>query len=461
MEYQSYSLSANPSDLLEAFRGLPGVFLLESSTPHPQRGRYSFLGCDPFAVVSGNDLKSFEKLKKVFYKFSYRPQLTSVHTPFPAGMMGYLSYDLGLKFEKILSRHKDRSNIPGFLFGFYDTIITVDHFKKVILLSSSGLPETNKRLRQKRAVSRLKYFEKIMLGFLFSSSIRKIKPAGSTDALLLKSNFTKSQYCQAVKKALEYIRRGDIYQVNLAQEFLYDLKTKVDTVSLYKILRDLSPSCFGGYFNPGRQGFQIVSSSPELFLHLRKGIVTTRPMKGTRPRGRTALDDRGYRQSLIQSAKEKAELLMITDLERNDLGRACEFGSVKVKRIREIEKYRTVYQATATVTGKLAKGKDGFDLLTACFPGGSVTGCPKIRAMQIIDKLEPSRRGIYTGAMGYMSFSADMAFNVLIRTMLVQENGKKIHFHVGSGIVADSDPELEYNETLLKARAMQESLARM
>lgn len=312
---------------------------------------------------------------------------------FPAGMVGYLSYDFGLQFEHIQSCSKrakvlpagSMAELPGFAFGFYDCVLTIDHFKKKLVVSSTGLPEKNSSLRQKRARVRLQRIEKIL------ADLSSPWPASVEMDYQLKSfqsNFSQAGYCNAVKKALNYIQRGDIYQVNLAQEFTGRFNCSVDAVRLYQILRQLSPSCFGGYLDCGSA--QIVSSSPEMFLRLQKGVVETRPMKGTRPRGQTPDDDRLRRLELQHNAKEKAELLMVTDLERNDLGRVCDFGSLHVKNIREIEKYRTVYQATATVAGVLAKNKNGFDLIRACFPSGSVTGCPKIRAMQIIEELEPS-----------------------------------------------------------------------
>ncbi len=451
IEQRSYNLVIDPADLLEVLRDEPGVFLLESSIQQAERGRYSFIGYDPFGAVKGNDLETFAKLKKEYLRF--HDSSTSKLTPFAAGIMGYLSYDFGLQFENMKSRHKDELSIPGCCFGFYDRIITIDHFKKKIIVTSNGLPQTNIKLRKERAIARLNEFEKILKDVPVAHRARH----GHEMPLRLDSDFNKVQYCRAVEKALDYIRQGDIYQVNLSQAFSGISRNSVNSSALYRTLRNLSPSCFGGYFNGG--AFQIISSSPELFLSMDKGMVETRPMKGTRARGQTPMNDRFHRQDLVQSAKEKAELLMVTDLERNDLGRVCEFGSIKVQRIREIEKYRTVFQATATVKGKLAKGKDGFDLLQASFPGGSVTGCPKIRAMQIIDELEAVRRGIYTGAMGYMSFSGEMAFNILIRTILVR--GQKLSFHVGGGIVADSQPDFEYDETLVKAQAMRESLAKV
>ena len=274
---------------------------------------------------------------------------------------------------------------------------------------------------------------------------------------ILRSQLSKSQYVRMVRQALDYIRRGDIYQANLSQRFSLNtngLTGQIDPCRIYQRLRELSPSHFGGYFNC--RNFQIVSSSPERFLSLRGRSVETRPMKGTRPRADDQRRDQRLRQELRQSRKDQAELLMITDLERNDLGRVCDYGSVKVSCMRTLEEYQTVFQATSTIEGKLRKDKNPFDLLRACFPGGSITGCPKIRAMEIIEELEPGRRGIYTGSMGYISFSGAMDFNILIRTLLVGRG--EITFHVGGGIVADSVPEKEYAETLVKAKAMQECL---
>jgi para-aminobenzoate synthetase component 1 len=203
--------------------------------------------------------------------------------------------------------------------------------------------------------------------------------------------------------------------------------------------------------------FQLLSSSPERFLQLKGRTVITRPMKGTRPRGADRLRDRQLKKELLESAKDKAELLMIIDLERNDLGRVCSYDSIKVRRLRQLESYATVFQTTATIAGRLHKGKDRIDLLRACFPGGSITGCPKIRAMEIIRELEPQPRGVYTGCLGYLSFSGEMDFNILIRTIL--KKGRRLCFGVGGGIVADSVPEEEYRETLVKAKAMAQAIS--
>ncbi len=275
---------------------------------------------------------------------------------------------------------------------------------------------------------------------------------GSRESVQIKSNFTKQEYISKIKKAKEYIRQGDIYQVNLSQRF--QGRVNLSSAEIYRRLRGLSPSYFSAYFDAG--DFQILSSSPERFLKLERDTVVTRPMKGTRPRGRNKSEDIRLKKQLLASGKDKAELMMIIDLERNDLGRVCGYNSISVEPLRELEEYRTVYQTTATVKGKLYKDKNRVDLLSACFPGGSVTGCPKIRAMEIIEELESSRRSIYTGSLGYLSFCGGMDFNILIRTILKKED--KVYFGAGGGIVADSKPEVEYEEALVKARAMIEAV---
>ena len=445
-------------EIAELFADQKHSFLLESSLPDPVRGRYSFIGFDPFMTFSADGTGALDELRRRFLRYgSFSDKPSRPPVPFPSGIMGYISYDWGLELEKIRRRLSRDSPVPDYFFGFYDCVIVVDHLQRKLSVYSSGLPEKNARLRQRRARQRLDKIRRSLEGFLHHRQ-EMVWPGvmpGGRAGLTFRSNFNRRQYAQAVRRALEYIRRGDIYQVNLSQRFTVDCRRwKIEPFILYRLLRDLSPSCFGGYFDAGK--FQIVSSSPELFLRLRGRQVETRPMKGTRARGETPRQDRAQEQQLRRSAKDQAELLMITDLERNDLGRACRYGSVKVKELRSFEKYSTVFQSTSTVTGTLREDRDGFDLLRACYPGGSVTGCPKIRAMQIIEELERSPRGIYTGTMGYVSFSGNMDFNILIRTLMVQ--GSKIHFHAGGGIVTDSTPDGEYEETLVKAAAMKECL---
>jgi para-aminobenzoate synthetase component 1 len=310
-----------------------------------------------------------------------------------------------------------------------------------------GFPEKNYRLAKILSESNFKKINKLLSKIEPAQNYKKIDDSKS-DTLRLDSNFTKEEYLSAIKKAKEYIKQGDIYQVNLSQTF--QAKNSSSGFDIYRRLRKISPSHFSAYLDGG--DFQILSSSPESFLRLEGDKVTTRPMKGTRGRSKNRLEDLKFRKELLKSQKDKAELLMIVDLERNDLGRVCSYDSIKVSALRQVEQYNTVFQTTATVEGRLHKNKDRIDLLRACFPGGSITGCPKIRSMEIIEELEPTRRSIYTGSLGYLSFSGSMAFNILIRTVLKKQD--KLYFGAGGGIVADSKPEEEYSETLVKAKAM-------
>jgi len=477
--YKELDFSADGFGLFELFAEEPRAFFLDSSLQDARQGRYSLIGFDPFDVFMGGGKEVLANLKKKFSVFTSYAQ--EEFTPLSCGMVGYLGYEYGLHQENIELKGKEDLGLPEVMFGFYDCILTIDHWKKKLYVTSSGLPEKDKSLREKRAKTRLEYILKKIEEAKFSlvergselGSPRRAQTKGFLDhsarlggskseplsfdkgeCFELLSNFSQEQYFDAVNKALEYIARGDIYQVNLAQRFRVDCREEVTAKEIYQVLRELSPASFASYLNAG--DFQIISSSPERFLRLQNNVVQTRPMKGTRPRGKDEQEDHALRKEIEQSPKDKAELLMITDLLRNDLGRVCQYGSVRVKEMRAIEEYRTVFQATSTVEGDLRQGKDCFDVLRACFPGGSITGCPKIRAMEIIEELEPVRRGVYTGSLGYINSSGDMDFNILIRTILARQG--ELYFHVGGGIVADSTPEGEYEETLVKASAIQECL---
>jgi len=328
-------------------------------------------------------------------------------------------------------------------FGLYDTVLCVDHKNHQLIISSFSKARIKDVLKQ------------ISSGVIASEA----KQSYYKQRLLLKSNFSKAGYIKAVRQALEHIRRGDIYQINLSHQIklqLPDWCRYTEPAVIYRNLRRSFPSEFGAYFDDGKQ--VVLSASPERFLRLQKGMVQVKPMKGTRPRGQTKGNDKKSKEQLLKSPKEIAELLMVTDLERNDLGRVCDYASVKVLAMRTIETYTAVFQATSTIEGRLRRDCDQFDLLKAAFPSGSVTGCPKIEAMKIIKKLEPVSRGLYTGALGYMSFSGDMDFNVMIRTMYLNQD--QIVFHVGGGIVADSKPPDEWQETWDKAKPLIETLKR-
>ena len=277
-----------------------------------------------------------------------------------------------------------------------------------------------------------------------------MKRAGNSGNL--ESNFTKEAYIKAVKKAKKYITAGDIYQVNLSQRF----KVRLDTepFELHKILRTINPAPFACFLNFG--DVKIISASPERFLKKVGRNVETRPIKGTRPRGETPKKDMKLKEELVKSAKDRAENLMIIDLERNDLGRICDYGSVRVSEFMACEEYSTVFHLVSTVQGKLRSEVDAIDCLTNCFPGGSITGAPKIRSMEIIEELEPVKRSVYTGSIGYISFDGNMDTSIAIRSLIMK--GKNAYFQVGGGIVYDSDPEKEYQETLDKAKALIEAI---
>ncbi len=451
---KTYPYKGDAADIFSLFANVPFSIFLDSSLRNSHQGRYSFIVADPFQVLYGDSPTDFDILKQEF--FHYTRHMGDIPIRFPAGIVGYLCYDFGLQFEGLVPK-ADNYGMPGFLFGFYDSVLAIDQLEQKLHIFSTGLPEKNSYRREKRAKERLQQFEKKLQRF----SLPKASPNNISEARFSKNyqwedHFPYSHYVKAVQKALKYISEGEIYQVNLAREFsmegpLWDAPLAWET---YRNLRKISPSCFSSFLNGG--DFYILSSSPERFLHLDKNCVETRPMKGTRPRGTVAREDLRWREELLNSIKDQAELLMITDLERNDLGRVCRYGSVRVKELRCLEEYTTVYQTISIIEGLLEEGQTCFDLLHAAFPGGSITGCPKIRAMQIIEELEPSARRIYTGSMGYISFNGNMDINILIRTLLAEE--RRISFHVGGGIVADSNPLKEYEETLVKAKGIITSL---
>ena len=422
---QTFHYQGCPFDVFYAFKDRLHLFFLDSSLP---RGgdQFSYIGFDPFTTVKGGDLPG---LKKVFERY----RLARGGLAFPAGAAGYWGYDGAL------------------FFGFYDTIFALDHQNHRLIISSLSRARLKDAIKQCKAAG------------VFSP---KADPPPAENARLpknslhFKSNFTKAAYMKAVRQALEHVRRGDIYQINLSHQIKARLprwRNYAHPAFIYKNLRQAFPSEFGAYFDDGKQ--VILSASPERFLKLHKGLAQVKPMKGTRPRGKTMIQDRHLKEQLLKSPKEIAELLMVTDLERNDLGRVCDYSSVKVRTMRAIETYASVFQATSTIEGRLRKDCDEFDLLRAAFPSGSVTGCPKIEAMKIIKKLEHAPRGLYTGALGYISFSGDMDFNVLIRSMFLKPG--TITLNTGGGIVADSNPGDEWQETLIKARPLLDTLKKV
>ena len=408
------------------------------------------MGCDPVCILKPENHEPFTVLRRILN--DHKIGTTEGLPPFLGGAVGFLGYDLGFTLEKRLKKSvKDDVGLADYFWGFYDVVIALDHYSGQMFILSNGFPETKSFNMLRRAQERSMETEKM---FLEADCLRlnKVYEKGKTGKIEVSSNFSRKGYVAAVAKVKEYIKNGDIYQLNLSQRF--KANTHLSATDIYTNLRSLSPSSFSAYLDCG--DFQIISSSPERFLNLEGNIVHTRPMKGTRPRGSNKNSDRRLKNELLNSAKDKAELLMIVDLERNDLGKVCKYGSVRVRDLRQIEQYNTVFQTTATVEGVLHKDKDRIDLIKACFPGGSITGCPKVRSMEIIEELEPTRRSVYTGCLGYLSFCGNMDLNILIRTIL--KRGNTLYFHTGGGIVADSVPQKEYEETLVKAKAMFEAI---
>jgi len=444
---KSYKLKLSPLDIFEVFKDERSCFFLDSSLNSNYLGRYSFLGIEPFFVLETKNRDPLPRLRQALNR--YKISIPESKLPFLGGVVGYLAYDLGFILEKkIKSSPKPGIDMPDCSFVFYNTIIIIDHFKQLLYIFSVGFPEKSYRLGRALCEFNFKKVYKLLLGAMASKQNDKFKPKEAG----VKSNFTQEEYILAVRHAKDYIKRGDIYQVNLSQQF--SAQTDLTAGQIYKRLRTLNPSSFSAYLDC--RDFQILSSSPESFLRLEGNLVTTRPMKGTRPRSKVKSTDLKFKKELLQSAKDKAELMMIVDLERNDLGRVCSYDSISVGTLRQIEEYKSVFQATATICGRLHKNKDRIDLIRACFPGGSITGCPKIRSMEIIEELEPSRRSVYTGSLGYLSFSGGMDLNILIRSIL--KKGNRLYFSAGGGIVADSDPQAEYQETLVKAKAMMQAI---
>jgi para-aminobenzoate synthetase component 1 len=441
----------------------PHPFWLDSSLPGGKMGRWSFMGSRPFLVFKtfGKDIiteeegaatvvtgNPFEALRNHIGRYTLKRGNSQI--PFLGGAVGFFSYDLGRMVEHLPDQTEDDINVPDIYLGFYHTIIAIDHLENRTYLIASGLPKGGAEAKAKAAhdVAECK-------ARLLGSASKLPDPWQEADikASDIRTHFTPEAYCDAVQAVREYIMAGDIYQANMTQRL--DAPLRMPAYQLYRRLRQANPAPFAAYLDCG-DNLRVLSSSPERYLLLEDDVVETRPIKGTLPRGKTPQEDEENAAKLLASIKDRAELVMIIDLERNDLGRVCAYGTVRVPELIVLEKYATVFHLVSTVRGKLAEGKDAVDLLKASFPGGSITGAPKIRAMEIIEELEPVRRGIYTGSIGYIGFDGRADLNIVIRTFVNKND--HVHLQVGGGIVFDSQPILEYEETLHKAKALLKSL---
>lgn len=459
-EFRGYGIA--PERLFPCLTPKPHEALLLSGGNHPL-SRYSFIGLDPFLVVvaygkrvhldrlpEGKRLTLFADPFEVLRSLlrTYRQASAPECPPFRSGGIGYLSYELGRHIERLPSATVDDLGLPECYFVFYRSILCFDPARSTYTLftlpfaSESGAGSGSNPDRVRAGIERVEGE---------ASPDRKWRR--STLPLSFRAPFSREDYIRSIHRILRYIEEGDVYQVNLSQRF--HTPYNGDPFGLFLRLYEINPAPFFAYLNPGP--FQILSSSPERFLCVRGDMVETRPIKGTLPRGATAEQDRRNGEALLGSEKNRAELAMITDLLRNDLGRVSSYGTVRVEDAARLEAYTNVFHLVSIVTGRLAEGRDLVDLLRATFPGGSITGCPKIRSMEIIDELEPTARSVYTGSIGYLGWDGSMDLNIAIRTLI--HKGRDLYFQVGGGIVYDSDPGAEYDETLHKAASIMEALS--
>jgi para-aminobenzoate synthetase component 1 len=454
-----------PADRLAAVVGSwAAPSILECSPGFGDARRWSLLAAHPRLVFetsgsrwscttdarsreSGDDdpLAAFAALVRRFRLSDPDQEPDPDSPPFQGGLIGFIGYDLAPRLERLPRRSRRDSRMPDIRMALYDTAIAVDTSSGRAQIRAWDMTGEGRLAAERRCQRWSKAIDRML------RKPRHLAP-GSGVVLPPVSTFDRDSYVDSVRRVLEYIAAGDVFQVNLSQRFT--ARGTYDPLDLYLRLRSRSPAPFAALLRWGDMA--VVSASPELFYQTRGDRIVTRPIKGTRPRGQSEEDDARLATELAASAKDRAELTMIVDLERNDLGRVCRYGSVVVKDALRVESFAQVHHLVATVEGRLRPDVGPVDIVRAMFPGGSITGAPKIRAMEIIDELEPNRRGLYTGAIGYLSRGGSSGFNIAIRTILVE--GDRASYQVGGGIVADSDPESEYEETLAKGRALREVL---
>lgn len=431
-------------EIFTIFRDEKDSFILDSAMDKNKLGRYSFISSNPFKTLKykNTDENPLNYLQSELNKYKVK---NKTRLPFVGGAVGYLSYDLGNYMESIPRSAKDDLDVYDLYFGLYNYVIAVDHLEEKTYIATPDLDLNKEReimlaVENKIREANINGVDKICY------EEKEVAPTKLT------SNFTKKGFEDSVEKVRQYIKSGDIYQANLTQRF--NGKTTLSSYELYRDLRRISPAPFGAYLN--FDDFNILSNSPERFIKCIDRKLETRPIKGTRPRGKNKEEDLKLQEELRNSEKDRAELLMIVDLERNDIGRISKIGTVKVPELFVIEPYANVNHLVATVVGELEDDKDAVDAIKATFPGGSITGAPKIRSMEIIDELEPTRRNVYTGSIGYIGFNGDMDLNIAIRTMVKKDDD--VYFQVGGGMTWGSDPSDEYQETLDKAQSIMKAL---
>jgi anthranilate synthase component 1 len=438
----------------------PHAFLLESVEGGEKIARYSFLGCNPYLTISsrgdtvdivraGERMQRKGQLLDVMRKITerYRPVTLPGLPPFVGGAVGYVSYDAVRWIETIPQTGEDDLKLDDAMMMYFSTILAFDHARQqILIISNAFIEEGTPQLEAKyeKAVAEIETLE-----FLLNQPVSIPSFGKATEGIeRIRSNFSKADYLAAVDKAKEHIKAGDIFQAVLSQRFTAEVSC--EPFNIYRALRIVNPSPYMFFLKLGE--YSVIGSSPEMLVRIVNGKAYYRPIAGTRPRGASEDEDALLAEELKADEKEKAEHIMLVDLGRNDLGRVCEFGSVEVLDLMLIEKYSHVMHLVSSLRGDLRKDLDRFDALMACFPAGTVTGAPKVRAMEIIDALEPTRRGVYAGAILYLDFSGNLDSCIAIRTLVVKDG--KAFIQAGGGIVADSVPEKEFQETINKSRAL-------
>lgn len=447
----------------------PGTVVLDSAAQPLPAGklplaRYCIVAQQPFGIlegatagvwwhssdgesrfVAGNPLR----LLQMFLN-RYSLPTTDYPTPLPAGAVGFLNYGLKALIEPCPNRLPSPNRLPLYWFGFYDVMATIDLYRREVILTSTGFPHEG-AAQLRRAQQRLQQLVAQWQSILNTSTPASVLAYRCGEA---RAYWSRREYAQTHRRIKEYIAAGDVYQVNLAQ--MFQARFEGSPAGLFLQARAVSPAPFGAYLQAG--DFSIISLSPERFLHVAPltRCAQTRPIKGTRPRATDVTEDRRYADELLHSSKDRAEHVMIVDLERNDLGRVAQVGTVRVVEMMVLEGFAQVYHLTSTVEATLRPEVDVATLLQATFPGGSITGAPKVRAMQIIEEVEPLAREVYTGSIGYIGFHGGIDMNIAIRTAVVRDGS--IAFYAGGGIVADSDADEEYEETLVKAMGWFEAI---
>jgi anthranilate/para-aminobenzoate synthase component I len=474
-----------PVAALKALRSRGHAVLLESARVNERTGRYSFVTAEPYLIFRSKEdnvelslpatptgkfgrratvnKKPLLKLRELLA--NYRTERIEGLPPFTGGAVGFFSYDFVRQFEAVPQQAKRDLDIPEAYFVFVDLVVAFDHIlNRSWVIVNPGAREQEMGFRRPdpdqwerlydEAVARLS----AACAQLRSSAVPDPPASAGTGngQVRLEPNLSRRDFESMVLRCKEYIAAGDIYQANISQRFTAAIGER-DPLRLYQVLREINPSPFAAFLD--FEGLQLVSSSPERLVRLVRGLADTRPIAGTRRRGSDSAETRGLSAELLTNEKERAEHIMLLDLERSDLGRVCDYGSVVVDELMVVEDYSHVIHIVSNVRGTLSPGKDGCDLIRAVFPGGTITGVPKVRCMEIIDELEPVARGPYTGSIGYLANTGDLDLNIIIRTVVIKD--QLAYVQVGAGIVADSAPQREYDETLEKAEALKSAFERL